>query len=58
MGGTNAGGGGGGGMFHRVCVCCSCVPVTGQGGIGGSGIVRIIWPGSARTFPSTNTGAP
>jgi hypothetical protein len=25
-------------------------------GIGGSGAVRIIWPGNTRTFPSTNTG--
>jgi hypothetical protein len=26
------------------------------GGSGGVGAVRIIWPGSSRTFPSTNTG--
>jgi hypothetical protein len=25
-------------------------------GVGGSGAVRIIWPGDTRQFPSTNTG--
>jgi hypothetical protein len=26
------------------------------GGNGGVGAVRIIWPGTSRSFPSTNTG--
>ena len=30
--------------------------VVGNGGFGGVGAVRIIWPGCARSFPSTNTG--
>jgi len=29
---------------------------TGGGGAGGGGIVRIIYPGSTRSYPSTNTG--
>ena len=38
------GGGGGGGFQHS------------SGGNGGVGAVRIIWPGTTRYFPSTNTG--
>ena len=41
-------GGGGGGKFSS-----SSLP---NGGLGGVGAVRIIWPGTTRTFPSTNTG--
>jgi hypothetical protein len=26
-------------------------------GVGGSGAVRIVWPGTTRQFPSTNVGA-
>jgi hypothetical protein len=26
------------------------------GGAGGSGAVRIMWPGTTRSYPSTNTG--
>jgi hypothetical protein len=26
------------------------------GGTGGGGAVRLIWPGTTRQFPSTNTG--
>jgi len=49
--------------------CCGPYAIGGYGGIfggggggyndgncGGSGVVRIIWPGSSRTFPSTNVG--
>jgi hypothetical protein len=35
------------------------VPCPGfwrQGGNGGGGAARIIWPGNTRSFPSTNTG--
>jgi hypothetical protein len=28
----------------------------GSSGNGGVGAVRIIWPGTTRSFPSTNTG--
>ncbi len=40
-------GGGGGGAYNSN---------GGQGGQGGVGAVRIIWPGTTRQFPSTNTG--
>ena len=46
-GGTAGGGGGTGGPF-----------VTGYAGAGGAGAVRIMWPGSTRSFPSTNAGTP
>jgi len=42
-GGTYGGGGGAGGGY------------VSAGGAGGGGIVRIIWPGCARSFPSTRT---
>ena len=50
----NYGGGGGGGSYY---VCCSCVTYY-RGGNGGSGAVRILWPGNTRTFPSTCVGTP
>jgi hypothetical protein len=28
------------------------------GGAGGGGALRLIWPGTTRKFPSTNTGSP
>jgi hypothetical protein len=31
---------------------------TAQTNIGGKGAVRIVWPGCARTFPSTCVGSP
>jgi hypothetical protein len=40
-------GGGGGGAYNSN---------GGNGGQGGVGADRIIWPGSTRSFPSTNTG--
>jgi hypothetical protein len=45
--GGNYGGGGSNG---------SSIGGTPTGGAGGSGAVRIIWPGTSRSFPSTNTG--
>jgi hypothetical protein len=39
--------GGGGGSSNGTC---------NNGGSGGVGAVRIIWPGTTRSFPSTNTG--
>jgi len=45
-GGKYGGGGGGGGLYSRA------------GGYGGSGAVRIVWPGTTRQFPSTNVGSP
>jgi len=54
------GGGGGGGYYVPCCCCCGhyTPPVFGSGGSGGNGAVRIVWPGSSRTFPSTNVGTP
>jgi len=52
-GGTSGGNGGayggGGGSALGANQCTS-------GGSGGGGAVRIIWPGTTRSFPSTNTG--
>ena len=45
FGGAYGGGGGSGGRGGNPC-----------GGKGGVGAVRIIWPGTTRSFPSTNTG--
>lgn len=45
--GGGYGGGGGGGSSNGS---------SGSGGTGGPGAVRIIWPGTTRSFPSTNTG--
>lgn len=44
-GGSYGGSGGSGGPFEG-----------GYGGAGSGGAVRIIWPGTTRQFPSTNTG--
>jgi hypothetical protein len=62
--GTNTGtgglyGGGGGAASGRYRLCCGNWGRTncrGTGSAGGGGAVRIIWPGSTRSFPSTNTG--
>jgi hypothetical protein len=35
--------------------CQSAGPLS-TGGSGGIGAVRVIWPGTTRSFPSTNTG--
>jgi len=51
-GGAYGGGGGGGGYLCRPCLGTT----YGRGGTGEQGAVRIIWPGTTRSFPSTNTG--
>ena len=48
------GGGGGGGGFYQVYDPPNTYPQPG--GDGAAGAVRIIWPGTTRSFPSTNTG--
>ena len=50
VGGTGGAAGGGGGNGAPF--------VGGYAGAGGSGAVRIMWPGSTRSFPSTNAGTP
>jgi hypothetical protein len=53
-----AGGSYGGGYgYGRVIVCCPPYDVTTRNQAGG-GAVRIVWPGCARTFPSTDVGNP
>jgi hypothetical protein len=51
-GGSYGGGGGCGGYYYN---CGSGIIHTGAGG---SGAVRIVWPGTSRQFPSTNVGSP
>lgn len=56
-GGAYGGGGAAGGYYYYT----DGDGVPGEttnldGGTGGSGAVRIIWPGTTRQFPSTNTG--
>jgi len=48
-GGAYGGGGGGGGTIQTPSS-------QGASGAGSSGAIRIIWPGTLRKFPSTNTG--
>jgi hypothetical protein len=50
------GGGGGGGSYTGQTCCCSGNSYAAQGGA--SGAVRIMWPGSSRSFPSTSAGLP
>ena len=52
-GGLYGGGGGGGGYYQNQCTGCQ---TFGDGVSGAGGAVRIIWPGTTRSFPSTNTG--
>jgi hypothetical protein len=55
---TFGGGGGAGGYYiGNVGTCCEYRECY-AGAPGHQGAVRIIWPGSTRSFPSTNTGAP
>lgn len=69
--GTSGGGGGSGGANGQNAVNLGFAYAGGYGGAygggagqfgsrrgayGGSGAVRIIWPGTTRQFPSTNTG--
>lgn len=51
-GGTYGGGGAGGLLWS-----CGSYHTT-AGGNGGAGVLRIIWPGTTRQFPSTNAGSP
>ena len=51
------GGGGRGGYYYYVDGGGNPEPTTYlRGGNGGNGVVRIIWPGTTRQFPSTNVG--
>lgn len=61
--GTNGAGGGGGGSGGANASGSNGGAYGGGGGhncgsctSGGGGAVRIIWPGTTRSFPSTNTG--
>jgi len=66
LGGTATGGGGGSGGDSGQSVSLSVYLNLGSGGsyggggynggYAGGGAVRIIWPGTTRSFPSTNTG--
>ena len=49
-GGGYGGGGGGGWGCNGGC--------GAAGGYGGAGAVRVIWPGSSRSFPSSSVGSP
>jgi hypothetical protein len=44
-------GGGGGGASTR-----SCTGITYPSASGAGGAARILWPGTTRSYPSTNTG--
>ena len=50
------GGGGGGGGGGSITPSGGYVPRSGRSGF--RGVVRIIWPGTSRSYPSTNTGSP
>lgn len=55
FGPASAGGAyGGGGAF--INFCNPCFGGNTSYGLGAGGAVRIIWPGTTRSFPSTNTG--
>jgi len=62
--GVGAGGGGGSGGANGSAGCCSNSGAPGaygggrgyNGSTGANGAVRIIWPGTTRSFPSTCTG--
>jgi len=53
-GGLYGGSGGAAGVLYNTATCT--ILFAGNGGAGGGGAVRIIWPGTSRSFPSTNTG--
>ena len=64
-GGTGGSGGQNGGNCNLITGNTTAGGVYGGGraygwnsgqGVGGDGAVRIIWPGTTRSFPSTNTG--
>jgi hypothetical protein len=51
VGGTGGAGSGGSGSSYG-----GGGGFSAAGNSGGNGAVRIIWPGTSRSFPSTNTG--
>jgi hypothetical protein len=53
--GGNGGAYGGGGAWFGATWSGCCV-IDGTNGTPAVGAVRIIWPGTTRSFPSTNTG--
>ena len=53
--GGNGGAYGGGGAWFGATWSGCCV-IDGTNGTPAAGAVRIIWPGTTRSFPSTNTG--
>lgn len=63
--GGSYGGGGGAGYANYTTYYCCCggsyvhyVSSSGFGGNGGSGAVRIVYPGDTRQFPKCNVGSP
>jgi len=56
--GSNGGAGGAYGGGGGAPLYIQCEGPQGSGGTGGVGAVRIVWPGSTRTFPSTCVGSP
>jgi hypothetical protein len=48
------GGGGGGAAIGSNTLASGGTGLAGRSGVNGA--VRIIWPGTTRQFPSTNTG--
>jgi hypothetical protein len=48
---VGSGGAGTAGFSYGGCIVAT-------GGSGGSGVVRIVWPGSTRKFPSACVGSP
>lgn len=53
-GGAYGGGAGSGSVLYNRST--GVYEINSAGGTGGVGAVRIIWPGTTRSFPSTNTG--
>jgi len=56
--GKTPGGGGGGGRRIFTNNCCCSFNEYSTGRPAGVGAVRIMWPGTTRSFPSTNAGTP
>lgn len=50
--------GGGGGRGYTEFCYATCTVVYCGGGSGAGSAVRIVWPGSTRSFPSTDVGSP
>jgi len=58
VGGTFGGGGASGGRALEVVGGCIVFCITQPRGAGANGAARIVWPGCARSFPSTDVGSP